>query len=261
MNKCKLRNILNKKLKIAIIIMLIVGLSFKSYITIKKHVHYKRVKKPIQFKKVNIKHFSINKKPVFIQKNKDEELQLYHVPLQKIKYNQDKELQQKIDTYHREYKEKQERLRKEALARQEAERQRIAKIKEEQKQEQLRNQQTQQNKQKLQNNNINNDTNVKGRKVKLRISYYTVSMQETGKTDGICASGVKIYNGSIAAPSNIPFKTKISIPGMGVYTVEDRGGAIGYEGDVMKIDVYVPNASQSQLNKLGVKYTIGYILN
>lgn len=46
--------------------------------------------------------------------------------------------------------------------------------------------------------------------------------------DGITASGYKLQNGSkiIAAPADIPFGTKIYIPGYGLATVEDRGGSI-----------------------------------
>lgn len=54
--------------------------------------------------------------------------------------------------------------------------------------------------------------------------------------DGITASGYKLQEGSkvVAAPKNIPFGTKIYIPGYGLATVEDRGGAIKDN----RIDVY-----------------------
>jgi len=53
---------------------------------------------------------------------------------------------------------------------------------------------------------------------------------------GITASGYKIQVGDklIAAPKNIPFSTKIYIPGYGLATVKDRGGAI--QGN--KLDIY-----------------------
>jgi len=53
---------------------------------------------------------------------------------------------------------------------------------------------------------------------------------------GITASGYKIQAGDklIAAPKNIPFSTKIYIPGYGLATVKDRGGAI--QGN--KLDIY-----------------------
>lgn len=40
------------------------------------------------------------------------------------------------------------------------------------------------------------------------------------------ADGTEVYQGMIAAPKNIPFGTKIDIPGVGTGTVHDRGGAI-----------------------------------
>ena len=51
--------------------------------------------------------------------------------------------------------------------------------------------------------------------------------------DGITASGIKAEGLIVAAPSTIPFGTVLDIPGYGVASVQDRGGAI--IGD--KIDV------------------------
>ena len=63
-----------------------------------------------------------------------------------------------------------------------------------------------------------------------------------GKTNGITASGAKATaNHTIAAPSIYKFGTKIEIAGMGIYTVEDRGGAI--TGN--KIDVYFNSHSEA----------------
>lgn len=45
--------------------------------------------------------------------------------------------------------------------------------------------------------------------------------------DGVrSADNSFVYPGMIAAPSNIPFGTKMEIPGLGIGTVHDRGGAI-----------------------------------
>ncbi|WP_297419315.1 3D domain-containing protein [Clostridium sp.] len=97
--------------------------------------------------------------------------------------------------------------------------------------------------------------------ITIRISYYTVSYSECNKTDGITASGKHIESGMIAAPTNIPFGTKINIPEINtIYTVEDRGSAIKWDGGIMKIDVYIPNATQKQLINLGVKYVKGYFI-
>ncbi|MCC7432683.1 peptidoglycan-binding protein [Candidatus Peregrinibacteria bacterium] len=40
------------------------------------------------------------------------------------------------------------------------------------------------------------------------------------------ADGTPVFPGMIAAPSNIPFGTKMQIPGIGLVSVHDRGGAI-----------------------------------
>lgn len=40
------------------------------------------------------------------------------------------------------------------------------------------------------------------------------------------ADGTEVYPGMIAAPPNMPFGTKMEIPGIGVVAVHDRGGAI-----------------------------------
>jgi len=49
-----------------------------------------------------------------------------------------------------------------------------------------------------------------------------------GYADGITASGYKIQPNDkiIAAPDNIPFGTKIYVPGYGLAVVRDRGGSI-----------------------------------
>lgn len=65
-----------------------------------------------------------------------------------------------------------------------------------------------------------------------------------GKETGITASGTKATAGrTIAASSNYSFGTKIEIEGLGVYTVEDRGGAINGN----RIDIFF-NTHQEALN-------------
>lgn len=252
---------INKKVKVMVLIFLIVVLSFKLHLSYRKHVEYKRIKKPTQSKKVKIyKKFTINKKKEITFTEKD--LSQYHNILKSIKNKQDYQLQENIKQYNREYDEKQAELkRQEELRKQEEERQRQEQIRKQQEiQRQQELQKAQQNKQ-VNNAEVNRggNDNIQGQEIKLRISYYTNSDIECGNSLGITASGRPIQQGMIAAPSNIPFGTKIIISG-NIYTVQDRGGAIGYEGNIMKIDIYVPNASQSQLNRLGVKYTTGYII-
>lgn len=63
-----------------------------------------------------------------------------------------------------------------------------------------------------------------------------------GKTNGITASGTKATAGrTIAASSSYKFGTKIEIEGMGIYVVEDRGGAI--TGN--KIDIFFNTHSEA----------------
>jgi 3D (Asp-Asp-Asp) domain-containing protein len=61
------------------------------------------------------------------------------------------------------------------------------------------------------------------------------------KAKGISASGKGVSKGMIAAPRNVPFGTRIYIPGYGEGTVEDRGGAI--KGN--KLDVYFPTHKEA----------------
>ncbi len=65
-----------------------------------------------------------------------------------------------------------------------------------------------------------------------------------GKTNGVTSSGVKAKAGvTVAMPSKYAFGTQIEIKGMGIYTVQDRGGAI--KGN--KVDIFF-NTHQEALN-------------
>lgn len=55
---------------------------------------------------------------------------------------------------------------------------------------------------------------------------YTASVDETDSSPLVMASNKMVYLGAIACPKEYKFGTKIEIRGMGVYTCEDRGGAI-----------------------------------
>lgn len=98
--------------------------------------------------------------------------------------------------------------------------------------------------------------------IPVRLSFYTNDVHDCGKTDGITASGKNISRGGnfIAAPIDIPFNTIMYIEGYGEYEVVDRGGDIHYDNGVMKLDVFVTNATQAEINELGVKYTKARIL-
>ncbi|KKN05796.1 hypothetical protein LCGC14_1083920 [marine sediment metagenome] len=53
-------------------------------------------------------------------------------------------------------------------------------------------------------------------------------------SDGHFANGQEVSFPALAAPSNIPFGTRINVPGYGVAEVKDRGGAI----TGCRLDVY-----------------------
>lgn len=61
----------------------------------------------------------------------------------------------------------------------------------------------------------------------VNVSAYTAAADECGKSDGITASGLKVKEEwTIACPPQYPLGTKIEIKDRGIYTCEDRGGAI-----------------------------------
>ena len=53
------------------------------------------------------------------------------------------------------------------------------------------------------------------------------------------ADGTGVYDGMLAAPKNYAFGTKIFLPGLGVGTVHDRGGAIITYAEYDRIDVWM----------------------
>jgi len=67
--------------------------------------------------------------------------------------------------------------------------------------------------------------------VQMMVTAYTSGPESTGKRPGdpaygITASGTTAGPGTIAAPRNYAFGTRMYVPGYGWGTVEDRGGAI-----------------------------------
>lgn len=52
------------------------------------------------------------------------------------------------------------------------------------------------------------------------------------------ADGTAVYPGMIAAPSSYPFGTRIQLPGLGTFTVHDRGGAIQEQEKSHRLDVW-----------------------
>lgn len=53
------------------------------------------------------------------------------------------------------------------------------------------------------------------------------------------ADGTEVYPGMLAAPKSYPFGTRVSIPGLGVGEVHDRGGAILARKNYDRIDVWM----------------------
>lgn len=89
---------------------------------------------------------------------------------------------------------------------------------------------------------------------------YTSSAEENGGYAGLNAIGGKLGPGCIAAPKDIPFQTKIRISGLGVFNVEDRGGAIvRVSEDVIRIDVWMNSYKEAM--KFGKRVYKGRILN
>ena len=78
---------------------------------------------------------------------------------------------------------------------------------------------------------------------------YVVGGLEADKVlngQGIQATdGTKVYPGMIAAPPSYPFGTKVSLPGIGTFTVHDRGGAITeLESGKHRLDIWVGHGEE-----------------
>jgi 3D (Asp-Asp-Asp) domain-containing protein len=87
----------------------------------------------------------------------------------------------------------------------------------------------------------------------LLVTGYDNSFQSTGKKPGdpgfgVTANGRVARHGTIAAPRPVRFGTQMYVPGYGLGTVEDRGGAIRDS----HIDVWFP--TQSAAEQWGKQY-------
>ncbi len=58
------------------------------------------------------------------------------------------------------------------------------------------------------------------------------------------ADGTAVYEGMIAAPPSYPFGTRIVLPGLGTFTVHDRGGAIQEWDDSHRLDVWAGHGEE-----------------
>lgn len=95
--------------------------------------------------------------------------------------------------------------------------------------------------------------------VTVRLSYYTSNLTDCNKTDGITASGKHAAYGMCAAPSNFPLGSTFVLQSGQELTVQDRGGAIKVRDGVIWLDVFIPNATEEELNSMGVKYVKAYL--
>lgn len=75
------------------------------------------------------------------------------------------------------------------------------------------------------------------------------------------ADGTPVYAGMIAAPSSYAFGTHIVLPGLGVFTVHDRGGAINEWDDAHRIDIWVGSGEEGLARALafGVQHVRGTV--
>ena len=88
---------------------------------------------------------------------------------------------------------------------------------------------------------------------------YTSSAEENGGWAGLNAIGGKLGPGCIAAPKDIAFHTKIRISGLGIFNVEDRGGAIvRINENTIRVDVWM--ASYKEAMNFGKRIYKGRIL-
>lgn len=58
------------------------------------------------------------------------------------------------------------------------------------------------------------------------------------------ADGTEVYPGMIAAPSSYTFGTVVSLPGLGSFTVHDRGGAIVELGAAHRLDIWAGHGEE-----------------
>lgn len=81
-----------------------------------------------------------------------------------------------------------------------------------------------------------------------------------GGTNG--ASGRQVRPGMAAAPKEFPFGTRITLPGLGTVTVEDRGGAIhSLDSGAQRLDLWVGTGEEGLARALafGVRHVVGTV--
>jgi peptidoglycan hydrolase-like protein with peptidoglycan-binding domain/3D (Asp-Asp-Asp) domain-containing protein len=75
------------------------------------------------------------------------------------------------------------------------------------------------------------------------------------------ADGTPVYPGMLAGPPSYPFGTRIVLPGLGIATVHDRGGAIQLQDKSHRLDVWVGTGEEGLARALafGVKHIRGTV--
>lgn len=262
---------INKRLKVGIIILLIVVFGAKIHLLHKKHVEYKRIKKPTQSKKVKVyKKFTVNKKKEITFNEND--LSQYHNILKSIKDKQDYQVQENIKQYNRAYDERQAELRRqEELRKQEEERKRQKQIQQQQeiqRQKEIEKQKAQENKQ-INNAEVNRGgDNQQGQEINIICSAYTSDPSENGSGLGITAKGTKLRSGICAIPREFALGTKIYVQGLDSFiginelSGEDYGNSSyvrRIDNNTIKIDVFM--SSKQQALNFGIRKFKGYIIN
>ena len=117
---------------------------------------------------------------------------------------------------------------------------------------------------KLQEQKKIEELNKHRRRVLFHITYYTNSQEEGGIKD---KKGKLLENHEypiIAMPSDVPYGSRVefdeTINGSNEFISVDSGNAIQWINDnECVVDVFVPNASQSYLNKLGRDKCYGWL--
>lgn len=64
------------------------------------------------------------------------------------------------------------------------------------------------------------------------------------------ADGTEVYPGMLAAPKTYAFGTQVEIPGLGIGTVNDRGGAIKAFNDFDRIDVWMGSGDEGRIRAM-----------
>ena len=105
----------------------------------------------------------------------------------------------------------------------------------------------------------------------IKVSYYSNTVQSCSNTRAISADGTNLNKYSlnrgssdylipIAAPKSIPMGTHIFVQNLGMCVVKDRGNAVVWQNGRAVIDVFIPNVTDKEMMNMGIWNTKGYIV-